>query len=312
MARKAKKISRPELSGDETARLMRGGRELPRRSGAVREEAPTEAADFELYEVAELVVGAGGLASFTITDNEKARVQALVDFVADAVSKGRLESPGERAQDYYTIPFFHAEVEQFSAICWGFIEFFSTGESINAGRLAANAAENLRRFLERMDDHDRKKTIAGLMAYIGELQTSGVLEATPSDRLARVAKLIGEAAEIVSADPAKYVPLFRDRQIDPETGKKPTALEWFDQVWKSRVDAGEAAGDDIRQSDFKFYEALASYQKSKGRKISDLLPPSPTRSKIQETEEERRRRLSAAGTERSRRSRQRRTSSAPK
>lgn len=276
MARKAKETSRQELSSDDTPRLTIEGRGLLRRRGAVREKAPREAADFELYEVAELVLGAGGLTSFTITDNEKARVQALVDFVADAVSQGRLESPGERAQDYFTLPFFEAEAERFSAICWGLIEYFAAVESINADRLAANAAEDLRRFLERMDDHDRKKTIAGLMAYIGELQTSGVLEATPSDRLARVAKLIGEAAEIVSADPSKFVPLFGDRPIDPATGKKPTALEWFDQVWKPRVDAGEVHGADMKRTDPSFYSTLSSTLSRKNQKLTDLLPPSPT------------------------------------
>lgn len=276
MARKAKETSRQELRSDDTPRLTIEGRGLLRRRGEVREKVPSEATDFELYEVAELVLGAGGLTSFTITDNEKARVQALVDFVADAVSQGRLESPGERAQDYYTLPFFEAEAERFSAICWGLIEYFAAVESINADRLAANASEDLRRFLERMDDHDRKKTIAGLMAYIGELQTSGVLEATPSDRLARVAKLIGEAAEIVSADPSKFVPLFRERPIDPATGKKPTALEWFDQVWKPRVDAGEVHGADMKRTDPSFYSTLSSTLSRKNQKLTDLLPPSPT------------------------------------
>lgn len=180
-------------------------------------------------------------------------------------------------------------------------ETFLWVESIDSAKVAAAAQQELRRALERMDEQERKRTIAGLMAYIGELQTSGALESVPSDRLARVAKLIGEAAEIVSADPSTFTPLFRDREVDPATGKKPTALEWFDAVWKPRVDVGEASGDDIRQADFKFYEALASYQKSKGRKLSDLLPPSPTRSKSKETDEERRRRLSAAGAERKRR-----------
>ncbi len=188
---------------------------------------------------------------------------------------------------------------------------FLADESINSAKLLDDARQTLRRALERMDEAERKKTIAALMAYIGELQTSGALESVPSDRLARVAKLIGEAAEIVAVDPQNYVPLFRDREIDPSTGKKPTALQWFDLHWQPRVLAGEVTGDDIRQADFKFYESLASYQKSKGRKLSDLLPPSRTRAKIQETDEERRQRLNAAGTARSRRSRERKAAVRP-
>lgn len=287
MARKAKETSRQELSGDDTPRLMRGGRQLPRRSGAVREKAPREAADFELYEVAELVLGAGGLTSFTITDNEKARVQALVDFVADAVSQRRLESPGERAQDYYTLPFFEAEAERFSAICWGLIEYFAAGESINADRLAANASEDLRRFLERMDDHDRKKTIAGLMAYIGELQTAGVLEATPSDRLARVAMLIGEAAALVKAKvPASTSTLlFEHRQADPKTGEKCTAIEWYNTHWRERVEAGDVFANDIKHADLKLYQAIASHQRRAGKTLSDLIPVRVPRNQFDDTPE---------------------------
>ncbi|MEZ5937416.1 MAG: hypothetical protein R3C52_04270 [Hyphomonadaceae bacterium] len=247
-----------------------------RRTDSVPKKPPRGLADFEVYDFAEMAVTSGGLSGLTITDSDKARIQALTQIVAHAVSTGRLASPGERAQDYYLIEYFQAEVERFSSICWAFIEFFITGESINADRLAADAAENLRRFLERMDDHDRKKTIAGLMAYIGELQTAGVLEATPSDRLARVAKLIGEAAEIVSANPSKFVPLFGDRLIDPSTGKKPTALEWFDQVWKPRVDAGEVLGADLKRADPAFYSTLSSTLSRKNQKLTDLLPPSPT------------------------------------
>ena len=155
------------------------------------------------------------------------------------------------------------------------MEFLTSLESKNSD-IVRGDAEMLRDLLETMDEQDRKKTIAGLMAYIGELQTAGLLEATPSDRLARVAKLIGEAAEIVSADPAKYVPLFGDRPIDPATGKKPTALEWFDQVWKPRVDAGEVHGADMKRTDPSFYSTLSSTLSRKNQKLTDLLPPSPT------------------------------------
>lgn len=175
---------------------------------------------------------------------------------------------------------------------------FLADESINSAKLSADARQFLRRALEHMDDAERKQTIAALMAYIGKLQTSGALESVPSDRLARVAKLIGEAAEIVSVDPDSYIPLFRDREIDPATGKKPTALEWFDQVWKPLVEAGEATGDDIRQSDPAFYSNWASMLTKRGQKVSEFLPPSPTRGKIQETEEERRKRLSSAASKR--------------
>lgn len=138
-----------------------------------------------------------------------------------------------------------------------------------------------------MDDAERKQTIADLMAYIGELQTSGVLEAVPSGRLARVAKLIGEVAEVIADDPSTYIPLFRDREIDPKTGKKPTALEWFEKVWKPRVTAGEATGDEIRQIDPAFYSNWASMLTKRGQKVSDVLPPSPTRSRIGPTEKDR-------------------------
>lgn len=164
----------------------------------------------------------------------------------------------------------------FQFIAEAIAECFLWVESIDFGRVTASAQQDLRRALERMDEDERKRTIAGLMAYIGELQTAGVLEATPSDRLARVAKLIGEAAEIVSADATKFVPLFGNRPIDPATGKKPTALEWFDQVWKPRVDAGEVHGADMKRTDPSFYSTLSSTLSRKNQKLTDLLPPSPT------------------------------------
>jgi hypothetical protein len=73
------------------------------------------------------------------------------------------------------------------------------------------------------------------------------------------------------------LPLFRDRELCPKTGTVPTALQWFELVWAPRVLTGEAAGDDIRQHDFKFYEALASALRRRGQKLSDVLPASPTR-----------------------------------
>jgi hypothetical protein len=160
-----------------------------------------------------------------------------------------------------------------------------------------------------MKEEDRKKTIAGLMAYIGELQTSGVLESVPSDRLARVAKLIGEAAEIVSTDPTTFIPLFRDREVDLATGKKPTALEWFAKVWKPRVEAEDISSDDLRQTDPVLYTALATAQSRAGASIGDLLPISrrPLAELSKEEREQRRARLSREGAERMRRHRSKRT-----
>lgn len=186
-------------------------------------------------------------------------------------------------------------------------ETFLWVESIDSAKVAAAAQQELRRALERMDEQERKRTIAGLMAYIGELQTSGVLESVPSDRLARVAKLIGEAAEIVSADPSTFIPLFRDREVDPSTGKKPTALEWFDAVWKPRVEAGEASGDDIRGVDPAFYNNFAAALSKRGEKVRDYLPPSPTRGKKDETAEQRAERLRRHSRESKRRARQQRS-----
>lgn len=184
-------------------------------------------------------------------------------------------------------------------------EFFFCDESISAAKILQTAQLLWRRDLETMDDNGRREAIASLMAKIGAMQASGALESVPSDRLARVAKLIGEAVEVLNAEPSNYIQLFRDREVDPQTGKKPTALEWFDLVWKPLVEAGEATGDDIRQIDPTFYTNWASMLTKRGQKVSEVLPPSPTRGKIQETDEQRRKRLSAAAAKRVQRWRQR-------
>lgn len=197
-----------------------------------------------------------------------------------------------------------------------FLGYFLCDESINVDILLASTERALRSALAKMDEEAKRKTIAALMALVGDLQAEGALNAVPPQRLARIALLIGQAHAAVVEQPSDMQranlatmiehgaeedegpPLWREREADPKTGKRPTAIEWFDLHWKPLVLAGEASGDDIRQHDFKFYEALASYQKSKGKKLSDLLPPSPTRGKIQETAEERRKRISAAASKR--------------
>lgn len=201
--------------------------------------------------------------------------------------------------------------------------YFLSDESINVDILLPSTERALRSALAKMDEEAKRKTIAALMALVGDLQAEGALRAVPPQRLARVALLIGQAHAALIEHPSdaqranfsamvehgaekerKVPPLWREREADAKTGKLPTAIEWFDLHWKPLVLAGEATGDDIRQCDFKFYESLASYQKSKGKKLSNLLPPSPTRSPKGETPEARSKRLSAAGTERKRRWRQ--------
>ncbi len=276
MARKVTKIGELELGGD--ARQLPGGLIIapPHLRSDVRKEPPKDSPDFEIYDVADRAVGTTLLRKLRLSDSDRAKIQLLTGVIAIPVREGRLKRPGDRAKEYFSDSHREADADDFLVVCWGFIDFFSAVESINADKVLSTAAGFLRRAWERMDEDDRKKMIAGLMAYIGELQTSGVLEATPSDRLARVAKLIGEAAEIVSADPSKFVPLFGDRPIDPATGKKPTALEWFDQVWKPRVDAGEVHGADMKRTDPSFYSTLSSTLSRKNQKLTDLLPPSPT------------------------------------
>lgn len=145
----------------------------------------------------------------------------------------------------------------------------------------------LREFCGAMDEQGRKKTIAGLMAYIGELQTAGVLEATPSDRLARVAMLIGEAAALVKAKvPASTnTLLFENRQADPKTGEKCTAIEWYNIHWRERVEAGDVFANDIKHADLKLYQAIASHQRRAGKTLSELIPVRVPRNQFDDTPE---------------------------
>lgn len=228
----------------------------------------------KLLLTADVAVGSSLLEKLTLPDVEKRRIQTLTAFVAGPVRAKLLLRPGDRARALFADS--ESAASTFTCACWAMIEYFSAPESINTDRMLSAVSDFLRPALECMDEEERKKTIAGLMAYIGELQASGVLESVPSDRLARVAKLIGEAAEIVSADPSTFIPLFRDREVDPTTGKKPTALEWFDAVWKPRVDAGEIVGADIKRDDPVFYSNLSSTLSRRGQKLADLLPPSRT------------------------------------
>lgn len=187
----------------------------------------------------------------------------------------------------------------------------ASDESINSVKLQADARQALQRSLEQMDDAKRKQTIAALMAYIGQLQTTGALEGVPAGRLARVVSLVGEAAALVStpasADLRKALienadalpPLFADRTADLQ-GKLPTALQWFEMHWRPLIVEG-CSGDDIRKHDIKYYSALASAMKRSGRKLSDVLPPSPTRGRRGDTAEDRQTHLRNLNTARVRR-----------
>lgn len=257
----------------------------------------------DLYKIADGSLGTTLLKKLTLSESVRLRVVELIGAVATPVREGQLAHPGRFAQQYSNLAY-GDEDSAISSSFWGLVDYLTAAESINSVSLFHSVSGVIRLALEQMDEPARKKLIAGLMAYIGELQTSGVLESVPSDRLARVAKLIGEAAEIVSAAPAKYQPLFRDRPVDEATGKKPTAVEWFDQVWKPRVEAGEATGDDIRGIDPAFYNNFAAALSKRGEKVRDYLPPSPTRGKKDETAEQRAERLRRHSRESKRRARQ--------
>jgi hypothetical protein len=279
MARKVTKIGELELGGD--ARQLPGGLIIapPHLRSDVRKAPPKDSPDFEIYDVADRAVGTTLLRKLRLSDSDRAKIQILTGVIAIPVREGRLKRPGDRAKEYFSDSHREADADDFVVVCWGFIDFFSAVESINADKVLSTAAGFLRRAWERMDEDDRKKMIAGLMAYIGELQTAGVLEATPSDRLARVAMLIGEAASlvsVVSSEPTTTT-LFEHRQIDPITGKKPTAIDWFNTHWLPRVQAGEITGEDIRAADPRYYQSLASGLRARKQKLSDILPPPRTR-----------------------------------
>jgi hypothetical protein len=202
---------------------------------------------------------------------------AIIDLtLAPPAALQALESIGRRS----AARFLGDEIDArptFASVAREVGQYLRSDATINSGILMSLALLRWRSSVETMDDTERKQSIAALMAYVAELQAEGVLEGVPSGRLARVVKLIGEAVAVLSEPSVANAPLFRERSPSPDTGKPPTAIEWFELVWKERVMAGEVTGDDIRRHDAHYYSTLASALSKRGKKISEVLPPSPTR-----------------------------------
>ncbi|MGE0531947.1 MAG: hypothetical protein AB7G40_05490 [Hyphomonadaceae bacterium] len=71
-------------------------------------------------------------------------------------------------------------------------------------------------------------------------------------------------------------PLFRERTA--RTGdRRPTAMEHFLEHWAWRVLVGEVFLDELKAADPQLYTALAQHQHRQGERLSDLVPPSPTK-----------------------------------
>lgn len=157
--------------------------------------------------------------------------------------------------------------------------------------------------MEKMSDKDRQEVFAALLQNLAKLQERAELRSLTAAKLARVVALVAQAVDVAAEeseiDPTP--PLFENREPDPKTNKLPTALEWFDLHWRARVEAGEVTGDDLKRLDPRYYSTFAATLSKRGQKISDFLPPSPTRGRKDETEEERAARLRAGGRERMRR-----------
>lgn len=210
-------------------------------------------------------------------------------------------------------------LDQYCLIGKILIDFFFADESINSAKLAGDIERSLRRALAQMDEEKQRRLIAALMALAGELQSVRLLKTVPPSRLVEVGLLIAKAHAAVIVEPTDVqsanratidhsaqdherdgAPLWREREADPKTGKRPTAIEWFDLHWKPRVMAGEVTGDDIRHADTQFYTTWAAALSKRGQKVGDFVPPSPTRGK-KPFSEERLAARRAAGAERKRR-----------
>lgn len=105
------------------------------------------------------------------------------------------------------------------------------------------------------------------------------------------------------ADPGR--PLWSERAKHLVDGQVPDALQWFDAHWREGVEAGEVYGDTIIAVDAPFYRAFASALHRRKMKLSDILPKSPTRGRLGESEEERARLKRAKNAQRMRRYRAR-------
>lgn len=140
--------------------------------------------------------------------------------------------------------------------------------------------------LERLDDEVRKTTYDALLKLLE------LLQAQPTKRISevsylKIASLIGQAYALASASASASAssleharglpPRFAERGPLPN-GALPTALQWFETHWKPLIEEGKA-GDDIRRHDLKFYEALSASLRRRGERLSDILPPSPTRAR---------------------------------
>lgn len=71
-------------------------------------------------------------------------------------------------------------------------------------------------------------------------------------------------------------PKFGDRPPEAD-GERLIAFAFFTKHWAWRVEAGEVFLDDLKQADPQLYQALAQHQARQGKKLTDLIPSSPTR-----------------------------------
>lgn len=135
------------------------------------------------------------------------------------------------------------------------------------------ALEYFRGALGSMDSEKRKRTLVTLMALAGELQNEKLLDLVPTENLALVADLLAQAHKLArTAAAVEPPPMYASRKRDPETLKRPTAMEWFDLHWRERVARGEVFANDLKAYDLKLYQALSAHQSREGRSLADLLP----------------------------------------
>lgn len=214
----------------------------------------------------------------------------------NVLAPGQAEAAGTHAK--VPVRFRHEATPRFGAMAAEIRQLCLSDESIFSASLE-RVTRLLRDTFGSVDQNSRKDLLAALVKHIAELQDSGALKRVPSDRIARVVSLVGDAAALVRTPSAStphrvsrdskgsaLPPLFGDRTADSD-GTLPTALQWYDTQWRPLIEEGGRAGDDIRQHDLKFYEALASSLRRRGQKLSDILPPSPTRSRKGPTEKDR-------------------------